>query len=357
MSVLRCLIALTGPSPEIHQYLDLPPEALIQPSKNQAKKFPEKVWALPDGRAVVGAQIIPEFTLMTLKKTGVPVLRSRRGDATPVLRLIFMPGLGADVSHMGTTISSMRLAHQLGSGEVQSELAKFLISELGGWSIPFEIVAFDLPGAGWGPRKETDIPTYIADMIRAIDDEEPMMTIAVTRSGSGAPTLVAKGSGAPLAGMVMTASTFPDRMVLDENFADIKIHADAGEYVPNWDILHRYARTVLEPGFVAKMRKVAGRGSKFRILSIVGEKDGQTSVTAQQLWNDALRIRRWHPFFRNQVIVRGAGHFVFQRTSEEMPQVSDSDVQAYLSTFRFIRDVYHGVQPEVPEVQIQYLPL
>jgi pimeloyl-ACP methyl ester carboxylesterase len=357
--LVSCLSVVLGRSPlVVKQYVEYAPQSKIVESKNQARAKPAGVYRLADGTAIIasarGAQTWTNFELRQLPKTGATILVSRPRRKA-VIRLFFIPGYGADISTIVSLRDTLKIFEELSSqDDSKDDRVNFIRTNFGDWVLPYEIVAFDLPGVGSGPPLGDQFKTgvawsqYIADVIKEVNHARPMQNVVVTRSASGSLALVAKELGAPIDGVNMASPTFPDDEVIRENKTDIRRAEEEKEYVPNWELLSAYFAAIKDPDFLRLLKK-SGK-SVTRVQNLIGSEDGQTSQKARELWERLLKARPGNELFRRQNVIAGTGHFVYSPPASREPEslsFDSPDIIALTDTVRFINYIYGGAGLEM----------
>lgn len=348
--ICAVIYSTIAPTRAIPKYLQYSLEQLTAPSKNQVKHManPHCAYRLEKGGVAITNQGFPHYELHRLPKTGMPILRTEPNPAAKV-RLILLPGSGSDSSTVATLIKKFHLFEELNAPDgapVKHDRAQFIRDNLPSKILPYEIVGFEMPGAGWAPpitafKDGVEMSRFVADVITEINEERPMVNVAIAISASAPLTLVAKGLGAPLHGAFLYGATYPDARAIEENRADVRWHHERGDYVANWPVLDGYFDRILEPKFVRALRD-AGR-SDFRVLNIIGENDGQVPARSRELWAETLRVNRAPvPSHRRQYIIPDVGHFVFEKHAGNPPSWQEPDVQVFGGAVEFIYDTYRA---------------
>lgn len=309
-------------------------------SKNQSRLFPGKVLRLAgnEGIAYNGTRYA-DFQLIDHPRSHIPFIVSR-SQAAPRARLVFLHGTGYSISNIGSVIPVARMFKNISDGGNGTPLATWFASQHPDLSIPVEVVAFDLPSAGWAPSLDTfptaiDIAHYIQERIRDINEElGDLDTFIVCRSSSCAPSIIA---GENIKGLVMTGATFPNPEVLDLNIQAIRRLEAQGEQ-PNWYLIGKVNDQFNDRAFQQRVNDVV-RKRRLPILSLIGENDGETPLLAQQLWNDLINPGG-DVNFRAQHVLPGAAHQVFLRPmgiEKSDFSAGHSDIEAFRLVLDFVR--------------------
>ncbi len=97
-------------------YVHYTPDELVVTSKNQVKRMPNpyRVYRLEKGGVAATNQTLPHYELHHLPKTGLPIFRSK-ADPEAKVRLIFLPGSGADISTVSALLKVIQMFEHLGA--------------------------------------------------------------------------------------------------------------------------------------------------------------------------------------------------------------------------------------------------
>ncbi len=318
------------------------------PSVRFTERFSDRVFRHPkSGEGVIhNGTRYRNLEMGWMPKTGQPyVFGSPKQPA--IGRLVFLHGLGLDISNIGSVIPVIRTLMRVTNGVDlgKGPRATWLLKNHPELQVPLELAAFDLPSAGWA-RPMTpnfsmaDMVQSIQGPLREIQAERFLPTIIVCRSASCAPSLLVDVPG--LVGVVATGGTYPNKEVLDYNFDAIVEMAKERPTVARWSVIDQVIQFFQEPSLVAQLKAAASGG--LPVMSLIGSEDPETPQMARDLWSELLQPNG-EPYHRSALVIPGGGHQVFRQEkadperSERIVSAQDADMLALKALLRF--SAYH----------------
>lgn len=321
----------------------------------KTKQQPDRVFAMRPEKGpgiAFNGTAYPEIEMRFLEAIGRPYIVARTQQKAKI-RLVFLHGLGLDISNIGSVVPSLRTVHRISSGDTSDMVSAWMVKNHPELVFPMEIVAFDLPSAGWAPPITDsfgyqDLVDSIRNPIAALNAIDPLPTILVSRSASCAPSFLVGQEH--IRGIVATGGTFLDAQVVDFNVRALRDEeAKQQRKIARWDVIDNVVRFFLEPEFARKVETAAQ--SDLPIISLIGSEDPETPEVARDLWANLLGPHS-NPYQRSALVIPGAGHHVLRYSPPQRDpsakvvakrlsvEASDSDVQAFLALMRF--SAYHA---------------